>query len=58
MGNTSGSFATAGLAAEELILIPTGEDTSANGGMGISMAAESAHIQTGAEKRANGAAAN
>ncbi len=39
-GNTSASFATAGRAAGEPMLIPTGEDTSANGGMGISMAVE------------------
>ena len=40
MGNTSVSFATAGRAAGEPMIIPTGEDTSANGGMGISTALE------------------
>ena len=40
------------------MLIPTDEDTSANGGMGISMAVESAHIPTVGKKTANGATAN
>ncbi len=58
MGNTSVSFATAGRAAEEPMHIRTGEGTSANGGMGILMAVESAHTPTAGKKTANGAAAN
>jgi len=40
------------------MLIPTGEDTSANGEMGISMAEESAHIRTAGKKTESGATAN